>query len=402
MVLRLVGDCLMNNARKFICAAAILIIAFSCWLYYTGTFGPHPRFVKTTFNRLPNWEQDNQAAALNAFKQSCTAILKKDLNLDFHHIPQYGKAKDWQIICLAANQIKNADNMAARKFFESWFEPYQIESNFNSRGLFTGYYLPLLHGSLKRDKQSTIPIYGLPNDLVKVNLGAFHPELGNHMLVGQLKDHALIPYPDRAAILNGSLGKKAPVLVWGKNQLDVFFAQIQGSAIVALPKHKQMMIGYASGNGQPYTAIGKVLVQNNALKKSDVSMQSIRDWLTAHPQQVNEILNQNANYVFFRILKGNQPLGTEQIPVTPERTLAVDTQYIALGAPIWLDTVVPEKVSQSIPFQHLLIAQDTGGAIKGVVRGDVYWGAGEKAAYTAGHMASRGQYWVLLPRHQRE
>jgi membrane-bound lytic murein transglycosylase A len=188
------------------------------------------------------------------------------------------------------------------------------------------------------------------------------------------------------------------VLVWTDNLLDVFFAQIQGSAIVELPDHERLIINYAGTNGRAYTAIGKILLERNAIPKNNLSMQTLRIWLEQHPEEINTVLNSNASYVFFKILKNGDPLGSEQIPLLPERSLAVDTRFIPLGAPLWLSTTLPTHTPSA--FQHLMIAQDTGGAIKGIIRGDVYWGASEKAADIAGHMQSDGQYWILLPKRK--
>lgn len=381
-------------------AIALLFLIVSA-LYYFGAFGPHLTLTKTNFNNLPSWQEDDQDKALQTFKQSCITILKHNPNSTFKKsIPLSGKMSHWQTICLAANQLKKSDKLTARQFFELWFEPYRVTNNFNPRGLFTGYYLPLLSGNLKRDKLYSTPIYGLPNDLIKINLRLFLPEL-KRTLIGQLKGHSLYPYPDRAAINNGAIRKSASVLAWIDGVVDVFFAQIQGSAIVQLPNHKQFIIGFAGDNGKPYTAIAKVLIENKALPKENASMQGIRNWLLKNPDQLNAVLNRNASYVFFRILKNMNPLGSEQVPLTPERSLAVDTHYMPLGAPIWLETTVSQNtLEQNKPFRHLLIAQDTGGAIRGIVRGDIYWGAGDRAAYIAGHLKSPGQYWILLPRRK--
>jgi membrane-bound lytic murein transglycosylase A len=168
---------------------------------------------------------------------------------------------------------------------------------------------------------------------------------------------------------------------------------------VQLPHKKQFLINYAGSNGRPYTSLGKVLVKNQDLTSQHSSMQDIRAWLLKHPEKMNSVLNKNASYVFFRVLKNKDPLGAEQVPLTSRRSLAVDKSYIPLGVPVWLDTGFPSKSSQElVSFRHLMIAQDTGGAIKGIVRGDVYWGSGDKATFIAGHMKSPGRYWLLLPR----
>jgi membrane-bound lytic murein transglycosylase A len=362
---------------------------------------PHLFLSKTTYAKLPAWNNDDPTLALHAFQRSCAEILKRKPDDLFSKHMAGGAVRDWQSICVAANQLTSNDAKAARQFFETWFEPYQIRNNLNSHGLFTGYYLPLLQGSLKPDKRFSIPIYGVPNDLITVQLGTFHQDLTGKTLIAQLKNNKLYKYPDRNAINQGAIQKNAQVLVWTDNLLDVFFAQIQGSAMVELPNHERFIINYAATNGLPYTAIGKILIENKAITKENMSMQTLRAWLEKHPDEINAILNSNASYVFFKVLKNSDPLGSEKIPLLPERSLAVDTRFIPLGAPLWLNTTLPTNTSNTpAAFQRLVIAQDTGGAIKGIIRGDVYWGASDKAADIAGHMQSDGQYWILLPKRK--
>jgi membrane-bound lytic murein transglycosylase A len=397
------GKVFMNKTGKLIVVALLItIFSVSAALYYNGKFGSHFFLLQTSYESLPGWTQDNHSKALDAFKQSCTAIMRLDAKKPFSTtVPSSGNASAWQTICQAANKLTKQDNRTAKVFFEYWFQPYRVEDNFNPNGLFTGYYIPLIHANSTKNQNYSTPIYAMPKDLVKLNLGNFRPELLGKTIVGKLKNNLLVPYPSRAAINSGILEKNdTQVLAWSDNPVDVFFAQIQGSAIVELADNSQkILIGYAGDNGHPYTAIGKVLIAKHAIKKKAISMHTIRDWLTEHPAQLQDILNQNASYVFFNILKDGLVRGTQHVPLTPERSLAVDTHYIPLGAPVWLNTTIPLASSTSaVPFQQLLIAQDTGGAIKGIVRADVFWGEGEQAAYTAGYMRSVGQYWILLPR----
>ncbi|RDI42056.1 murein transglycosylase A [Aquicella lusitana] len=391
---------MLSHPMKII-GASLLIVALAVVFafHHFRPSSPSMRLDKTTFNRLHGWNQDNLALAFTAFKQSCTEILKRQPDQPFGP-PQAASVRDWQTICYAANRLKTINMITARQFFENWFEPYLVKNGSSTQGLFTGYYLPLLFVNLQKNGQYTVPIYGLPNDLVQVNLGEFQPAFKGKSIVGQLKNHRLRPYPDRQAIETGAIDGKAKVLFWSNNAIDVFFAQIQGSAMVQLPNHQQLLIGYAGHNGRPYTAIGSVLVANHALDKQHLSMDAIRAWLTEHPDQTQPVLNHNASYVFFKVLKGHDPLGTEHVPLTTGRSLAVDKRYLPLGAPIWLETDRPLYPSKeaTVPLRQLFIAQDTGGAINGIVRGDVYWGAGEKAAFVAGHMKSIGQYWILLPK----
>ncbi len=380
--------------------SVLIVVAVLCYVYYNHlAFNHHFSLHKISFGRLAHWQQDDQSQAFIAFKKSCAEILTRDPNTAFSAIPESKTNQTWQTICLAANKISNPDKKTAQQFFEVWFTPYSVKDNFNPKGFFTGYYLPLIHGSLKKTKHYTVPIQGTPADLVKVNLELFNPTLANKVIVGQLKNNTLAPYPDRAAINNGALNKNAKVLAWADNVIDVFFAQIQGSALIELPNHQQLMMGYASSNGRMYTPIGKVLAARNAIAKKDISMQTIRSWLEQHPEQMMDVLNQDASYVFF-MLRPKGPMGTEQVPLTAQRSLAIDTRYMPLGAPVWLSTQVPVPgdVKQWAPYDRLLIAQDTGGAIKGAVRGDIFWGAGDEAAFSAGHMQQSGRYWVLLPK----
>ncbi len=390
----------MKNILKF--SAIVFFIGFlvlAMLFYYSGLFGSHFFLHKTSFKNLPGWAEDDQGKALSAFKQSCIAILKMDSKKPFSHaIPLSGNVSAWQTICEAANKFVPNDKNTARDFFEYWFKPYRVENNFNPNGVFTGYYLPLIHASAIKNQRYTTPIYAMPSDLYKIKLGLFHSELTGKTITVKLKDNILTPYPDRAAIESGVIGKNARVLAWADNPIDVFFAQIQGSAVVQMSDQKKLLIGFAGDNGHPYTAVGKVLVAKHFMEKNAVSMQSIRTWLMQHPELANDILNQNASYVFFNILKNGQVLGTQHVPLSPERSLAVDTRFIPLGAPVWLKTTAPTATKTKVPFQQLLIAQDTGGAIKGIIRGDVFWGEGDKAAFAAGYMNSPGQYWILLPR----
>lgn len=350
-----------------------------------------------SFSSLPGWQEDDQGLALQTFKQSCQDILHRNEKDGIHPVfPQFS-VKSWQTICFAAQKIHVSEKRKAREFFETWFVPYHVSDNNHHVGLFTGYYLPLLQVRKTPNKRFHVPIYALPGDLVKIDLGLFDRSFSGKFVTGQVIKNSLLPYPDRAAINEGKIKEKAKVLFWSDDSIDVYFAQIQGSALVELPNNQKFLIGYAGGNGRAYTSIGKILKEKKELDEENISMQSIREWLNTHPKQVHPLLNQNRSYVFFRLLKNKSPLGTEQVPLTPERSLAIDKRFIPLGAPMWLNTFVPGPSSRTSHFRHLMIAQDTGGAIKGIVRGDVYWGAGKKAEFMAGHMNSPGEYWLLLP-----
>ncbi len=393
----------MHYLKKsiFTVIIAILIACFALFYYY-GTFGPHLILIKSSFSHLPNWETGDETQAFNAFRLSCQEILKRDPQNPYSKLTQSGNNRQWQTICLAANNITATNAINTKQFFEQWFVPYYVFNNFNPHGLFTGYYLPLLHASHTKDQNYTTPIYAVPHDLIKINLGLFNPLFSGKYIVGQLKNNTLMPYPDRAAINNGAIQANTDVIAWANNPIDVFFAQIQGSAIIELPNHQQLLIGYDADNGHQYTAIGEVLLENNYLSKQDISLQSIRAWLMQHPTQINDILNHDKSYVFFKVIGSGGPTGKEGVQLTPKGSLAIDNNYIPLGVPIWLNTGIPQINSNQLkPFNQLLIAQDVGGAIKGIVRGDIYWGAGDEAAFIAGHMKSPGKYWMLLPKAKK-
>lgn len=395
--------------RKFLLTISIIIIilliiigffiARHFYLLWKYPFNLTP----TTFNKLSGWDSDNQYQALLAFQQSCSEILKRKPDSSFgKNLPDFIKSTNanWQHICELALQLNPANDVTARNFFENEFQPYLVTNEGNSTGLFTGYYLPLLQGKLKHHGNYNVPIYGKPKDLIVINLGLFKPELLGIIVRGQIKDTNLAPYPNREEINHGAITKTAPVLVWVNDRISRFFMQVQGSGLVQISPHKILLLGYADTNGQPYRSLGKTFITKGFLTKDTASMHGIRNWFSAHPEQIDPLLNSDPSFIFFRILANQQqPVGTENVQLTPQRSLAVDTRYIPLGAPIWLNALAPKtKITPGGVFQHLVVAQDTGGAIKGIIRGDIYWGGGQDAENIASDLKSPGQYWILLPK----
>ncbi len=252
---------------------------------------------------------------------------------------------------------------------------------------------------LKKTKKYNIPLYGLPSNLVTINLGLFDPQLKNRTLVGRVNGAKILPFYTRAEINKGAIKEFASVLAWVDSTIDRSFLEIQGSGIIALPDGSQLVVGYIGENGAPYTAVAKVLIDQGVMTRDNASMQHIRNYLEAHPDQIDLVLNQNKSFVFFNTLRQKAALGAQGVALTPGYSLAIDRKWVPLGAPVWLSTTRPEeKTEQQKVFQRLMVAQDTGGAIKGIVRGDVYWGAGERATAIAGKMKNQGHYWLLLPR----
>ena len=328
------------------------------------------QLMPVTFGDLPNWSYDNHAQALQAFRRSCTNISGKRAVANSGNGGPFGVSGHWQRACSAASSTRSNDS-AARAFFEEWFVPYLVESAGSNEGLFTGYYEPMLNGSYRRSERFSTPLYRAPG-----NTGR--------------------KLPSRAEIEAGALAGRGLELVWTDDPIGVFFLQIQGSGRVRLDDGSVLRVGYAGNNGFTYFPIGRELIRRGEVTPEQMSMQAIRDWLIAHPNQADALMNMNPSYVFFRVLDGDGPIGAHGVALTPGRSLAVDPSFVPYGVPIWLETTDP--VQGGAPLHRLVVAQDTGGAIKGPIRGDVFWGVGDEAELRAGLMKQPGRYFLLLPR----
>lgn len=301
---------------------------------------------------------------------------------------------------MTASAVDGKSEKAVRQFFETHFVPYQVTNPDGSEsGLVTGYYEPLLRGARKRGGPYQTPLHRAPEDLVSVDLSSIYPELKNMRLRGRLVGNKVLPYPSRAEMTqsNSLVGKE---LLWVDDPIEAFFLQVQGSGRVQLADSKEIIrVAYAEQNGHPYKSIGRYLVDKGEMTLDQASAQNIKAWFAANPARQQELLNANPSYVFFREEKLNDPnrgpKGTLGVPLTPQRSIAVDTQFIPLGVPVFLATTKPNSEA---PLQRLMMAQDTGGAIKNAVRADYFWGFGADAGEKAGKMKQRGMMWVLLPR----
>lgn len=352
------------------------------------------RLESAAFTDLPGWNGDNVAAAWPALERSCRLIGRSEPARAMAHGTT---AADWQRACAA---VATAPTDGFRQALEGAFQPFRATADGNPTGLFTGYYEAELKGSRTQSARFRYPLYKRPEDLVTVDLGEFRESLKGQRIAGRITNGALKPYPDRAAIDKGALSNKGLEIAWVEDPVDAFFLHIQGSGRVTLPDGGTVRVGYAAQNGHPYLAIGRPLVERGAIPSDRVSMQSIRAWLAANPAEADRVMWLNASYVFFREIAGEGPIGAQGVPLTPGRSLAIDPRFIPLGAPVWLDTTEPSAAEngQERPLQRLLVAQDTGGAIKGPVRGDVFFGFGAEPMAVAGRMKQRGQLWLLLPR----
>jgi membrane-bound lytic murein transglycosylase A len=345
------------------------------------------------FAELPGWNADRHAEALPALRRTCTRLARLADTQTIGTDALAGRVADWRGVCAGAQTVSA---MAAREFFETNFRPFALANNAEPAGLFTGYYEPELRGSLTRTPRHSIPLYGRPDDLVTVDLGAFREELRGQRIAGRVDGGVLRPYEPRARIVDGALGSRGKPVVWVDDATEAFFLEVQGSGRVVLEDGRILRVGFAAQNGHPYVPIGRTLIERGAIARENVSMQSIKAWLAANPAEAAAIRNSNPSYVFFRLLEGDGPLGSEGVALTPGRSLAVDRNFLPMGVPVFLDADDP--LDPAARVQRLLMAQDTGGAIRGPVRGDVFWGAGRDAEERAGRMRSTGRAWLLLPR----
>ncbi len=384
-------------------AIAVILILSGCAVNTTGIISSdeqHLSLTKQSFLDLKGWADDNHASALEAFLKSCDRILKQDPYAPFGRNGVGGLYGDWKPACDAGIQLKTsgaiANPLAAKQYFEKWFDPYQARKGFETKGLFTGYYEATLYGSRTRHHVYQTPLYKRPPDLVMVELGNFRDDLMGRRVAGRINESRLKPYETRAEIESGSLAGQNLELVWVSDPVDVFFLHIQGSGQVNLDDGTVMRVGYDGQNGHPYHAIGRELVDRGELDKEAVSLQTIKEWMKTNPEQAQDLKNMNPSFIFFKEMTGSKPLGSEGVPLTAHRSLAVDRTYIPMSTPMWVSADHPLYEDRKI--QTLMVAQDTGGAIRGPIRGDFFWGEGKDAEILAGNMKSQGQYWLLLPK----
>jgi len=344
---------------------------------------PFPDFMLSKWEALPDWLTQDLSASWPAMQQSCRALRLRPV---------------WLPICAAAEKVARDDLLAQRTFYETWFTPYQVlNPDGTDTGLITGYYEPLLKGSRTRSEQFPYAIYAPPDDMLEVDMGELYPQFRGRIVRARLQGKRVVPYFNRAEIDAG----EAPALhgrelYYVGNAVELFFLQIQGSGRIELEDGTRAKIGYAEQNGHPYASIGRKLIDMGELKPEEASMQGIKNWADKNPERLAILLGFNPSYVFFRELPADvaSPPGALGVPLTPERSVAVDPRYTPLGAPVFLATTWPNS---DRPLYRLMMAQDTGGAIKGPVRVDFFWGLGAAAGIQAGQMKQPLRMWVLLP-----
>ncbi|WP_374244152.1 murein transglycosylase A [Zoogloea sp.] len=335
---------------------------------------------------LPGWSGDAIDEAWPAFLASCRAI---------------GRQAVWAPVCEAARGLGERPGASAvRSFFESRFTPWRVSNPDGTKeGLITGYYEPLITGSRHKGGAYAWPVLGVPDDLLSIDLGEVLPDLKGQRLRGRLVGRKVVPYYSRAELARMADRFAAKAILYADDAVELFFLQVQGSGRVKLPDGNIVRIAYADTNGHPYQSIGRWLADKGELRLEQASMDGIKSWARANPGRLQEMLNANPSYVFFREVPNTAggPVGALGQPLTDGRSLAVDPRSIPLGAPVFLATTQPNT---SQPLRRLMLAQDTGTAIKGGVRGDFYWGFGAEAGAQAGRMRQKGEMWVLYPRDQ--
>ena len=380
----------------------LALLAFVCTLLPTAVpaVAEQVSLRQIRFADIPEWHEDRHIAALETFARTCPRLTKsrKPLRIAGKSISPGAMKR----VCRAAVRLGNtADDNSARDFFERYFEPVSVVVNGSPKGLFTGYFEPEYDGSLTPSARFKVPLYRRPPDLVR-----FHGGSGSGPAYGRKVGGRAQPYLDRREIERGGLRGRGLELVYLASPVDAFFIHVQGSGRVRLPGGGVMRVGFAAKSGHPYTAVGKVLIDMGAIRREDVSMQTIRAWLEANPGKVRDVLWRNRSFIFFRRLGGADPSlgppGAAGVGLTPGRSLAVDPRHYSYGVPLWLETTLPiDDSGETVPYRRLMIAQDTGSAIKGAIRGDVFVGTGADAGAVAGRMKQTGRLIALMPRDRR-
>ena len=328
---------------------------------------------------LPGWETDSVREAWQALVKSCEALRSHT---------------EWSTPCAAAQSMTGDSDETVRAYFEAYFQPYRIPGT----GLITGYFEPLLHGSRTPSAQYVAPLYAPPPDLLTVDLASIYPELKGKRVRGRLEGNKVVPYYTRGE-LPADPALRGHEIVWIDSAFEAMMLEVQGSGRVQLPDGSVIRLAYADQNGQPYHSIGRYLVNIGALTVEQATLPGIRAWLLAHPERLQEVLDANPSVVFFSEAPVGDPnlgpKGSQGVPLTAGRSIAVDAKWIPLGTPVFLATTLPDSGQ---PLERLVIAQDTGGAIHGVPRADYFAGSGPQAADLAGKMRQQGSLWLLWPR----
>jgi membrane-bound lytic murein transglycosylase A len=382
--------------RVFVACVALVAVALAACVATPPTPPTlPPRYEPVAWTELPGWSADRVQDAWPAFRVGCGALVAAPAT-----------ARTWSPPCAASERIDARSERAVRAFFEAHFTPYRVlAADGADSGLVTGYYEPLLIGSRVHDERFRVPLYAPPDDLLTIDVASLYPDLAGKRLRGRVDGRRVVPYWTRAEIESAHRPPPTKALAYVEDPVDAFFLEIQGSGRVQLADGSVMRLGYADQNGHPYRAIGRVLVERGEMSASQASLAGIRDWTHRHPAELRALLDENPSYVFFREVPPfppgsleasiDGPIGSLGVPLLRERAIAVDPRSIPLGAPVFLATTQP--LSEQ-PLERLVLAQDTGGAIRGAVRADFFWGFGDDAGREAGRMRQQGRLFLLWPK----
>jgi membrane-bound lytic murein transglycosylase A len=370
------------------------------WWYERGAPAGPLSLEQVSFQDLPGWQSSDSRPALAAFGRSCEQLLKKPA-LQPMSGSYGGTIRDWRHACMSVPTVSSAD--AARIWFEENFVPLAVGAGLRHEALFTGYYEPELRGAHSRHGVYQTPVYGMPADLVEVELGIFRDTLKGERIAGRLEEHRLVPFATRAEIDRFGL-RSAPILFYASDPVAVFFLHIQGSGRVRFEDGEVRRVAYAGQNGWPYTPVGRVLIEQGALEKSSMSLQAIKAWMKVHPAEARRAMEQDQSFVFFKDAPLGDPAlgspGSEGAALTPGASMAIDARIHALGAPFYIVASVPNRdpAKPEDVLASLFIAQDIGGAIRGPLRGDLFYGYGAAAESMAGRTKATGKMYVLVPK----
>ena len=380
-----------SRAWALVIAGLIAASAQAQNLPGAGSLSADARMTPIRFNDISGWQADSLEGFWPAFVSNCQVMRQR--------------AAPWARVCREAESVNPKEASAIRQFIELRFTPFELSDTKGTRSAtITGYYEPLLKGSRTREGPYQIPLYRTPKDLINVDLSSVYPEIKALRLRGRLEGGRVVPYPTRAEIERRSL-LAGQELLWVDDPVEAFFLQVQGSGRVQLANGESIRVGYAEQNGYPYQSIGRYLINKGELKPNEASMQGIKAWVAANPNRRDELLHQNPSVVFFKEITNLNsalgPLGSMGLPLTPGRSLAVDPRFVPQGNLVFMNTRVPNVGAPprdpGVPFQRLMIAQDTGSAILGAHRSDIFFGTGPTAGEVAGRMRAEGRLVVLLP-----
>ena len=390
----------VRNARSHPPAVRHLPYPHLSWpIEITGS-----QYLPLAWSDLPGWSDDDHLAAYKTFRASCKPIVaQRNSSTDARTSDAKALGDSLRDPCRDARSLDLSDSAAAKSFFEDRFLPLKISRLGDSDGFVTGYYEPIIDGSRSQNEVYNVPVYRRPSNLFVRGFkqdAANLPNKGSvYRKIGRRK---LVPYYDRGEIEDGAIEGRGLEIAWLRSQTDLLFTQIQGSARISLDDGSTVRINYDAHNGYPYTPVGRILIDRGIIPKEEMSMQRIREWMERNPNEADEVRRQNRAYVFFRVVQlsdKDEAVGAQGIPLTPGRSIAVDKSLHVYGTPFFITGELPiESETSKTPFHRLMIAQDTGSAITGPARADLYFGAGAEAGKISGRLKQNIQFVMLVPK----